>query len=99
MPVRGPTVTARLVRLAAPVAVGRLGIVGMGLVDVVVIGQLAPTELAHQALGWTINGPALLGGIGLLFGVQLLTARLVGAGRAGETGAIWRRGLTVAVAA
>ena len=59
---------ARLLRLAAPVAVGRLGVVGMGVVDAVVVGQSAPGELAHQALGWTINGPALLGGIGLLFG-------------------------------
>lgn len=85
-------------RLAAPVAVGRLGVVGMGVVDAVVVGQVAPGELAHQALGWTINGPALLGGIGLLFGVQVLTARLVGAGDAAETGAVWRRGLAIAAA-
>jgi MATE family multidrug resistance protein len=90
---------ARLLRLAAPVAVGRLGVVGMGVVDAVAVGQLAPAELAHQALGWTINGPALIGGIGLLLGVQVLTARSVGAGRAPETGAIWRRGLAIAAAA
>jgi MATE family multidrug resistance protein len=93
------TCIGRLLRLAAPVAIGRLGVVGMGVVDAVVVGQVAPAQLAHQALGWTITGPALLGGIGLLFGVQVLTARLAGAGRAQETGAIWRRGLAMAAAA
>jgi MATE family multidrug resistance protein len=71
----------------------------MGIVDTVAVGHLAPRELAHQALGWNLNGPALLGGIGLLLGVQVLTARGVGAGRAAETGAIWRRGLAIAAAA
>jgi MATE family multidrug resistance protein len=93
------TSVARLLRLAAPIAIGRLGVVGMGIADAVVVGQIAPAQLAHQALGWTINGPALLGGIGLLFGVQVLTARLVGARRAQETGAIWRRGLAIAATA
>ena len=93
------TGVARLLRLAGPVAIGRLGVVGMGIADAVVVGQIAPRQLAHQALGWTINGPALLGGIGLLFGVQILTARLAGAGRANEIGAIWRRGLAMAATA
>ena len=94
----GPLVQ-RLIGLAVPVAIGRLGIVGMGLVDTVVVGQIAPHELAHQALGWTINGPALIGGIGLLLGVQVLAARVIGEGRREAAGAIWRRGLITAGAA
>jgi MATE family multidrug resistance protein len=96
---RASNLTIRMLRLGAPVALGRLGVVGMGVVDAVVVGQLAPTELAHQALGWSLNGPALLGGIGLLFGVQVLTARAVGAGRAVEAAQVWRRGLLIAVVA
>src|SRR5262249_4674495 len=91
--------TVRLLRLALPVALGRLGVVGMGVVDTVVVGQLASTQLAHQALGWSLNGPALIGGIGLLFGVQVLTARAVGAGRESEAVTVWRRGLVIAVVA
>ena len=42
----------RLLRLAWPVTLARLGIMGMGVVDAIVVGQLAPSELPHQALGW-----------------------------------------------
>lgn len=91
--------SGRLLRLGLPIAAGRLGIVGMGLVDAIIVGQLAPNELAYQVLGWTLNGPALLGGLGLLLGVQVLTARAVGAGAASAVGSIWRRGLVTAVTA
>ena len=43
---------APLLRIAGPVALARLGIIGMALVDTIVVGQLAPDELPHQALGW-----------------------------------------------
>ena len=89
----------RLLRLGVPIAVGRLGVVGMGVVDTIAVGQLAPRELAHQALGWTINGPALLGGVGMLLGVQVLAARAIGAGRPERAAAAWRRGLVVAAVA
>ena len=90
--------SARLSRLAIPVAIGRLGIVGMGVVDALVVGQLAPRELAYQGLAWTVNGPAVHGGIGLLLGVQVLAARAVGANQPHEAGGIWRRGLVIAAA-
>ena len=45
-------VSVRLLGLAWPVALARLGIMGMGVVDSIVVGQLAPRELPHQALGW-----------------------------------------------
>ncbi len=88
-----------LSRLAAPVAVARLGIMGMGITDTVVVGQLAPAELPALALGWAPTGVMLVGGIGLLMGVQVLTARAVGEERSAEAGAIWRRGLVLALGA
>jgi MATE family multidrug resistance protein len=69
-----------VLRLAGPVAVARLGVMGMAVADVVMVGQLAPKELPLQALGWAPVGVLLLAGIGLLTGVQVLTAHAVGAG-------------------
>lgn len=87
------SVAARLLRLAWPVALARLGIMGMSVVDVMVVGQLAPKELAAQALGWAPINVLLVSGIGLLYGVQVLAARAVGAGNLEEAGGAWRRGL------
>jgi MATE family multidrug resistance protein len=87
---------SRLLRLAWPVALARLGIMGMGLTDVMVVGQLAPAELPHQALGWAPTSILLVTGIGLLSGVQVLAARAVGEGNFEQAGGALRRGLVVA---
>jgi MATE family multidrug resistance protein len=89
----------RLVRLAAAVAFARLGMMGMGVVDTIVVGQIAPGELAHQALGWAPTGVLLMGAIGLLTGVQVLSAAAVGAGAPHEAGAALKRGLVICLAA
>lgn len=88
-----------LLRLAWPVALSRLGIMGMGVTDVIVVGQLAPHDLAPQALGWAPTGVALVAGVGLLTGVQVLAARAIGEGAPGAAGGAWRRGLVIAAAA
>ena len=88
-----------LLRLAWPVALARLGIMGMGVVDVIVVGQFAPAELPHQALGWAPIGVLLVSGIGLLTGVQVLAARAVGTGDLNDAGGAWRRGLVVSLIA
>lgn len=90
------TLLPRLLRLAGPVAVARLGIMGMGVADTVIVGQLAPKELSHLALGWAPTGMFLVGGIGLLVGVQVLAARAIGEGNPQDAGAILRRGLVLA---
>jgi MATE family multidrug resistance protein len=94
-----PSLLPRLVRLAGPVAVARLGIMGMGVADTVIVGQLAPKELSHLALGWAPTGVFLVGAIGLLTGVQVLAARAIGEGRPEHAGAVWRRGLVLGVGA
>lgn len=88
-----------LLRLAGPVALARLGIIGMALADVVVVGQLAPRELPHQALGWAPTAVFLVSGIGLLTGVQVLAARVIGEKRPQSAGLVLRRGLIMAIAA
>lgn len=85
----------RLLRLAGPVAIARLGIMGMGVADTIIVGQLAPKELAHLALGWAPTGVFLVGAIGLLVGVQVLAARAIGESQPQNAGAALRRGLVI----
>src|SRR5262245_59408985 len=93
------SVLPSLVRLAWPVALSRLGIMGMGLADVIVVGQLAARELPHQALGWAPTGVFLVSGIGLLTGVQVLGARAIGEGEPAKAGEAWRRGMVIGLVA
>lgn len=90
---------AALLRLAGPVALARLGIIGMALVDTIVVGQLAPDELPHQALGWAPTAVFLVAAIGLLQGVQVLAARSVGEKNLEGAGVALRRGLVIALGA
>ena len=97
-----PTVSAtvaRLVRLGGPIAAGRIAIVGMGIVDLIVVGRLAGDELPHLTLAYAIAGPLTIAGIGLMLGVQVLAARAAGAGTPATAGNVWRRGLVVAIVA
>jgi multidrug resistance protein, MATE family len=88
-----------LLRLAGPVALARLGIIGMAIVDVVVVGQLAPDELPHQALGWAPTAVFLVAAIGLLQGVQIWAARCIGEKNPEGAGVALRRGLVLALLA
>ena len=47
-----PLSVRSLLTLATPVVVSRLGIMAMGLVDAIVVGQYSSTQLGYQALGW-----------------------------------------------
>jgi multidrug resistance protein, MATE family len=86
----------KLLRLAWPVTLARLGIMAMGLCDVIVVGQLAPAELPYQALGWAPTGVMLVTGVGLLTGVPVLAARGIGAGQPAIAGGAWQRAVWVA---
>lgn len=98
MPREG-SVVSKLLRLSWPVVLARLGIMGMGVVDVMVVGQFAPSELPYQALGWSPINVLTVAGIGLLTGVQVLAARALGAGQPDQAGAAWRRGLVLSLVA
>ncbi|MFZ4688824.1 MAG: MATE family efflux transporter [Polymorphobacter sp.] len=78
--------------MAGPVVASRLGIMAMGLVDAIVVGQHSATELGYQALGWAPTGVVLTTSVGLLSGVQVMTSQAIGDGRVADTGAILRRG-------
>jgi MATE family multidrug resistance protein len=90
--------TRALLAIAGPVALARLGIMGMGVVDTILVGQFAPHELAFLALGWAPTAIFVVGGIGLLTGVQVLAARVIGEGRPEAAGTVWRRGVGLSLA-
>lgn len=84
---------AELVQLSWPVVLSRLGIMTMGLTDVMVVSHYSTKEIGYQALGWTPTGVVIMTGAGLLAGVQIVTARHIGEGRPEATGGVLRRGL------
>jgi MATE family multidrug resistance protein len=91
------TLVRRLLRMAWPVTLARLGIMGMGVCDAMVVGRLAPEELPHQALGWAPTAVLLVSGIGLLLGVQVLGARALGANDPAQAGGALQRGIVVSL--
>jgi MATE family multidrug resistance protein len=84
-----------LLRLALPVTLSRLGFMGMMVADTIVVGQIAPAQLPFYALGAATHAVFLVGGIGLLMGVQVLAARVIGEGRPETAGTVWRRGMAL----
>lgn len=87
-----------LTRLAVPVALSRASFMLMSLTDAVLLGRYAPGELPYVLNGWLPIGVFFGFGMGLMIGVQVLTAELNGSGRGVETGRIFRRGMLVALA-
>jgi MATE family multidrug resistance protein len=83
----------RLLRLAAPVVTSRLAIMTMGLTDAIVVGRYSAEQLGFHALGWAPTVVVLMVAIGLLQGVQVMTARVIGEGRRHLAGSVLRRGL------
>jgi MATE family multidrug resistance protein len=80
-------------KLAGPVAAARLGIMTMGLTDAIVVGRYSATQLGYHALAWAPASVAVTMAVGLMAGVQVMTARAVGAGQRELAGAVLRRGL------
>ncbi|MEN5146896.1 MATE family efflux transporter [Brevundimonas diminuta] len=86
-----------LLKLAWPVVLARLGIMTMGLTDAIVVGHYASRELAFHSLAWAPSSVVLTTAVGLMMGVQIMTARLLGEGRGDEVGAVLRRGMSYAL--
>jgi MATE family multidrug resistance protein len=84
---------AQLLKLSGPVVIARLGIMAMGLSDAVVVGRYSATQLGYHALAWAPTAVVVTMAVGLLTGVQVMTARAIGEGRRELTGAVLRRGL------
>lgn len=89
---------ARLLRLAAPIALSRFGALLLVLVDIAMLGHYDATELAYYGLGNAVAMVLFLVGVGMLIGIAVLTSQALGAGRDRDCGTIWRVGLLHALA-
>jgi MATE family multidrug resistance protein len=88
---------SELLTLAWPVILSRVAIMAMGLVDTIVVGHASATELGYLGVAWAPTAVAITTGIGLISGVQVMTARHVGEGRRAATGGVFRRGAVYAL--
>ena len=86
-----------LLTLSGPVVLSRLGIMAMGLCDAIIVGRYSARELGYHALAWAPTSVILTMAVGLLAGIQVMTARRIGEGRRDLTGAVLRRGLAYGV--
>jgi MATE family multidrug resistance protein len=82
-----------LLKLAWPVVLARVGIMMMGLTDAAVVGHQSARQLGYHSIGWAPTSVVLTTAVGLLLGVQVMTARHVGEGRGASAGGVLRRGL------
>ena len=87
------TTLRELLHLAWPVVLARIGIMTMGLTDVIVVGNWSGLELAYSSLALAPTAIIVTTAVGLMMGVQVMTARLIGEGRRGEVGGVLRRGV------
>lgn len=87
---------SELLHLAWPVVLSRLGIMTMGLTDAIVVGNYSARQLGYHALGWAPTTIVVTTAVGVLMGVQVMTARHVGEGRRDAVGGVFRRGLVYA---
>jgi len=83
--------------LAYPVIIGQLGIIMMGVVDSIMVGQLGSIPLAAASLGNSLIFIILIIGIGSSIVVSPLVAILVGANRHSECGVYFRQSLIINV--
>ena len=86
-----------LLRLAAPVVVARLGIMGMQLVDTVMVGRFDSQELAFQAIALVPFQFLVVATLGLLIGTVAVAAQAFGREDYVECGGAWRRSIPYAV--
>jgi len=84
--------------LAAPLVAGQLLTIGMNVIDVQLAGRLGTAVLAATSAGYNVWVLALLVTLGILLAVAPHVARLDGAGRRGEVGAVFRQGLWLGLA-
>lgn len=70
---------SRLLRLALPITLGQLAVVGMTVTDIIVAGQLSANDLAGVTLGGTVFNLAIMLVIGTVLGNGPLIGRLYGA--------------------
>ncbi len=75
----------------------RLGVILMGLMDTIIVGQYSSAQLAFLMLANSVFWVPAMTGMGLLMGVQVKTAQFLGAGDLHRIGAVFQRGMGYAL--
>lgn len=88
----------RLAELAWPVVLGQLGIVMLGVVDVLMLGRLGQDAIGAVGIGNTWSFGVLIVGLGTAMGLDPLVAQAYGAGRVEDAGVALVRGCVVLAA-
>ncbi len=83
------------VHLAYPVIIGQLGVIMMGVVDSVMVGELGASPLAAASVANSLFILIFILGIGVSFAVTPLVAIAVGAGKFNDCGILFRQSLIV----
>jgi len=83
----------QIAKLSYPIIIGQIGIVLMGVADVVMIGKIDATNLAAAGLAVSVFFVVSMIGIGTLMAVSALVAQAKGAGRNNECALLFRHSL------
>lgn len=71
----------RLAELAWPVVISQLGMVGLGVVDVLMVGRLGEEAIGAVGIGNTWSFGSLIFGLGVASGIDPIVTQAFGAGR------------------
>jgi MATE family multidrug resistance protein len=85
------------ITLAFPVIIGQLGVIMMGIVDSLMVGELGAVQLAAASLANSLFIIIHIFGLGVAFAVTPLVAIAVGAGKPEEGNQLFRQSLIVNV--
>ena len=83
--------------LAAPVILGEIGWMAMGIVDALMVGPLGPAAIGATGLGNHVFIAIAIFGMGLMLGLDTLVSRATGAGNRAEGGHWLGHGLWLAL--
>lgn len=87
----------RVLKLSYPIIIGQIGIVLMGVADVVMIGKIDATNLAAAGLANSVYFLITILGIGTLTAVSPLVAKAKGAGHVNEVAHYFRQSIYAAL--
>ncbi len=88
----------QIAKLSYPIIIGQIGIVLMGVADVVMIGRVDATNLAAAGLANSIFFLVTILGIGTLMAISALVAQAKGADNQNECAVLFRQGIFAALA-
>jgi MATE family multidrug resistance protein len=87
----------QIINLSYPIIIGQLGIVLMGVVDILMIGKLGATQLAAASLANAIYFLISIVGVGTLTAISTIVAKAQGAKQHEDCGVIFRQGIISAI--